>query len=139
MIDTASFKSAVAMEIEGAIHFRQERAERFPEDERNQRCADSLQKLADGLDALSEDDLTLVRTSNIYFGKHKTAGNDPSPDSGLWWPREEYEAGSVGFTAKSTFSRYGFDAPESGDPREFLNDLASEIEGWNAEDLRLKD
>jgi hypothetical protein len=60
-------------------------------------------------------------------------------DTGLWFPKSDSEQASIGCATKQVFSRFGFYAPESGDPSSFLQSLLAEIESWEADDLALED
>ena len=47
----------------------------------------------------------------------------------------DFPTTSFGEVDKQAFSRYGFDGPEDGDAGAFFESLASEIEGWDIDDL----
>ena len=142
MDEISVFKSAICEEIDGAIQFRSGTAERFPDDERNQRCVDSLTALASNLAKVPEDDETLRRCFKAYKWKHQRAGNVDAGNAGyawledayLWFPADDFEPAD-----KSIFSRYGFDAPMSGDATGFLSELSSEIDDWDVEQLKPAD
>lgn len=136
MSEIAAFKSAVLSEIDGAIYFREQKAEQYPDDDRNRRCAEILAVLRQGIAELREDDLALRKCFETYRNKQEAAGNLESNwlEGDLWFPRDDYSGYSV---SKPIFSRYGFDCSESGDARDFLASLMKEIEDWEVEDLRL--
>ncbi len=137
MTDVATFRSAILCEIDGAIYFREQKAEQYPDDDRNQRCAENLAVLQQGIAELQEDDPAFRKCFEAYRDKHQAAGNFEFTwlhDADLWFPRDDCSGYGV---SKTIFSRYGFDCPESGDAREFLASLSEEIEGWEAADLRL--
>ena len=137
MTDVATFRSAVLCEIEGAVYFREQKAEQYPDDDRNQRCAENLMVLQRDIAELQEDDPVLRKCFEAYRDKHQAAGNLESAwlhDADLWFPRDDVSGYGV---SKPIFSRYGFDCPESGDAQKFLVSLSEEIESWEFEDLRL--
>ena len=137
MTDVATFKLAVTNEIDGAVYFREQKAEQYPDDDRNRRCAENLTVLQQGMAELQEDDSAFRKCFQAYRNKHQGAGNLELAwlhDADLWFPRDDVSGYGV---SKPIFSRYGFDCPESGDARKFLVSLSGEIESWEAEDLRL--
>jgi hypothetical protein len=139
MTDLSAFRSAIAFEIDGAIYFRTNVAERFPEDERNVRCVEALTHVQEKLNQLGDDDLQLARCFKAYREKHSAAGNlDCFLLEGLWFPKSDSELPSIGYPSKQVFSRYGFNAPEDGDPGSFLKSLLDEIESWEPDDLALE-
>ena len=73
-IETVAVWSLLA-EIGGAIHFRSGVAERYPDDERNIQCVESLGRLEDNLGELTEDDPRIVKCFETYRDKHMAAGN----------------------------------------------------------------
>ena len=136
MTDVATFQSAILNEIDGAIYFREQKAEQYPDDDRNQRCAENLAVLKQGIAELREDDPAFRKCFGAYRDKHQSAGNLENTGwlgDDLWFPRDDSGYG----VSKPIFSRYGFDCPESGDARDFLASLSEEIESWEVEDLRL--
>ena len=139
MTDVTTFKAAILCEIDGAIYFRQQKAEEYPDDDRNQQCAENLAVLQRGIAEMPEDDPALRKCFEAYRGKHQAAGNLECTwlhDADLWFPRDDYSSYGIG-TSKPIFSRYGFDGPMGGNAREFLASLSEEIEGWEVADLRL--
>ncbi len=137
MTDVATFRSAILCEIDGAIFFRKQKSEQYPDDDRNQRCAENLAVLHQGIAELREDDPAFLKCFEAYRDKHQAAGNLENTawlENDLWFPRDDDSGYGV---SKPIFSRYGFDCPKNGDAREFLASLSEEIEGWEAADLRL--
>jgi hypothetical protein len=58
--DSAYLKQILIDEIESAIGFRQDKAEEYPDDQRNMECAEALTQLAAEMRRLPDDDPLLV-------------------------------------------------------------------------------
>ena len=134
--DVAMFKAAVISEVENATHFRRVRAERYPDDDRNERSADALAALGQNLAGLPGDDANLGRCFDAYRARHREAGNIEAGTAwlgshDLWFPAEFGE-----FPQKRIFSQYGFHDRARGNVEYFLLELAEEIEDWSADELK---
>ena len=133
--DVAMFKAAVISEVENATHFRRVRAERYPDDDRNERSADALAALGQNLAGLPGDDAILGRCFDAYRARHREAGNIEAGypwlnPHDLWFPADDGV-----FADKTIFMQYGFHQRARGEGEAFLRELAEEIEAWSPEEL----
>ncbi len=138
MTELALFKSSILSEIDGAIYFRTGAAERFPDDHRNAQSVEGLTRLKGSLEQLADDDSRLAKCFEVYRERHSMAGNLDKywlSDCQLSFPKSDTEQVLGGYPTKQLFSRYGFDGPEDGTPDDFLEELLSEIESWDADNL----
>jgi hypothetical protein len=112
-MDIAEYKEHLQGQIEGTAHWRTRKSEEHPGDLRNLRSAESLAKLAKRMRRLSTRNRVLV----ILHRLDETAGNllvDHDDDSRAMEFLE---------ILSEALRRYGFDAPEDGNPQWFLRDL----------------
>ena len=134
MTNVTEFKQVVVHEIEGTIFFRKERAELYPEDDRNIQCAESLTTLAENLDKLPDDDLVLRRAEKGYREKWESTSCGLPPYDAFFFPDEENDAGGP---TKTLFSQYGFHGREEGNAHEFLTALTEEIDQWDPQEMTI--
>ena len=120
------------MEIEGAIFFRKERTEQYPEDDRNIQCAESLTMLAENLDKLPDDDLMLRDAEIAYREKREATSSGIVSCDVFFFPDEE---NMVGGPTKTLFSQYGFHGREAGNAHGFLISLTEEIDQWDPKEM----
>lgn len=132
MTNTTEFKEAVLMEIEGAISFRERKADQYPEDDRNIQCAESLTALAENLKKLPDDDLMLHDAEVVYREKWESTSSGEVPCDLFFFPEEETV---VGGPTKTLFSQYGFHGREAGNAHEFLISLTEEIDQWDPKEM----
>lgn len=132
MTNATEFKKVLLMEIEGAIYFREQRAELYPEDDRNIQCAESLTTLAENLKKLPDDDLMLSRADKAYREKWEATSIGGVPCDQFFFPDEENE---VGGPTKTLFSQYGFHGRAAGNAHDFLISLTEEIDQWDPKEI----
>lgn len=103
------FKELLGYQVEGKAGWRDRKAEEYPEDERNARCAKALWRLVETLAALP-DDHDLYQQFDRLIERLGSDGTTKIVEDG-----EE----------DNLISRYGFDSPEDdgSDPERFLRGL----------------
>jgi hypothetical protein len=109
-------RDLLAQHLREQSEWRAAKAEEYPEDARNRRCAEALANLAAYVDARPDDDPVIERLAAVAYFED------------LYMPAEE---------AGRMISRYGFDR-FTPPPDEFLGDLA-DAEGAEAVDRLLED
>ena len=109
-MEFAEYKEHLLLQIQSAAHWRAEKAEEYPEDERNAQSATALNALADRFSALPSDHSDIRRLWNIE--------KESDDDQSLLLTK----------LLSEILSRYGFDdTSEMGDPEQFLSSLVSEL------------
>ncbi len=109
-MDLAECKERLLLQIQSAAHWRAEKAEEYPEDERNAQSATSLYALAERINALPSDHSDIRRLWNIE--------KESDDDQSLLLTK----------LLSEILSRYGFDdTSEMGDPEQFLSSFVSEL------------
>lgn len=105
-------KETILVEISHAAEWRFQKAIQYPEDERNERCAKSLERL--------EANVAAVPAANWYFRKLWKAYYGHNLESS----EAATLMGELGTIERQCISRYGFDSPQSSKAEEFLKELA---------------
>jgi TIR domain len=99
--DLAFLKEQILLAVEGSAYWRRQKAEEYPEDARNARSADALERLSESLAALPSEHQRFRDLAPVSF-----------------------DIGESAIEAESRFiGRYGFDWEEDADPEAFLNRL----------------
>jgi hypothetical protein len=103
--------------VESSAEWRAQKADQYPDDNRNLRSSQALAKLAENLKSLSRNDgnavayeAVVARLSEDGDGVHRVV---------------EHETRYVG--------RYGFNYPQNGDPADFLAGLTEQYQEWVTE------
>jgi hypothetical protein len=115
MPNASGCQEQLVLAVEGSSWWRAEKAEQYPDDERNVSSSESLAKLAERLQALPRDDVHLVAYAEAI-------------DRAVELSKECDLLSNISRTESQYIGRYGFDYPEDGDPSEFLESLTQEIE-----------
>jgi hypothetical protein len=105
--NTAHVKECLLSDIENTAEWRREKAVQYPDDERNQQCAESLDRLAAEVRVLADNHPLFLRLLHLW-----QVSLNPSE------------------IILDSIARYGFDWEESGDAEEFLQRL---IAAYDAE------
>ncbi len=124
-------KELLAADIQGQADWRAQKAEEYPEDERNARCSAALSRLAKSVEAISDDHPLFQRLKRLA----NTLGED-----GMYQILEDGEENRL-------ISRYGFDFPadDGSEPERFLIEVieiyvnALERRGLDRAELRVVD
>ncbi len=116
-MDPEEFQEILICTAENTAVWRARKATEYPEDERNDQCAQALIALAKSLKSLPADHPKL---------------------RGLWWtlfrerPKSKPDAAELAFyfseEESQLISRYGFDGQKDGNAEEFLSELIAELE-----------
>jgi hypothetical protein len=117
-MDTAEYlETCIVYGAEGAQHFRSQKAQEYPDDDRNERSADALNKLAENLRKLPADHPLVVECYELEIstpGKLVDRGHD---DFGFRFDERVREE------RNQLFGRYGFDGLEDHNAEVFLTSL----------------
>jgi hypothetical protein len=100
--------------VESSAEWRAQKAEQYPDDNRNIRSSQALAKLAEKLKALPDDDENVAAYETV-LSRLTDSNDDPSRVS-------EHESHYIG--------RYGFDYPQDGNPAGFLSALTEQYQEW---------
>ena len=111
-MDFEEYKSYLVMSVESTADWRARKAAEHPDDERNVDSSRALEALATKLEELPADHPKLRELWNLEFGLQPPSELDED-DVRLFFIKRQSEL----------LRRYGFDAPEDGDPAQFLTDL----------------
>src|SRR5215469_14753456 len=129
--EKAMFLEHVIDRVESSAYWRDQKAEQYPDDNRNVRSSRALEKLAENLRALSADDEHATAYEAVMERLAELADNDADKLYDL----SEHESHYIG--------RYGFDYPQDGNPSDFLSaltehcrELVAEAEESIAEEVR---
>ena len=95
---------------EGAQYFRSQKAQEYPDDDRNERSARALTKLEENLRRVPLDNPLLMECYKLEITQWD------GPDDALW---EKFHQ-ELGEGRNHLFGRYGFDGPEDGNAEAFL-------------------
>ena len=124
-------KELLVVNIQGQADWRTRKAEEYPEDERNARCSVALSRLAESVEAISND--------HPLFQRLERLANTLSDD-------EIYQKLEYG-EENRLIRRYGFDSPadDGSDPERFLTEVieiyvkALERRGLDRAEVRVVD
>ncbi len=124
-------KELLVVDIQGQADWRTRKAEEYPEDERNARCSVALSRLAESVEAISDD--------HPLFQRLERLANTLSDD-------EIYQKLEYG-EENRLIRRYGFDSPadDGSDPERFLTEVieiyvkALERRGLDRAEVRVVD
>jgi hypothetical protein len=108
------FLEILTCNVESSADWRAEKAEQYPDDNRNMRSSRALAKLAERLRTLPDNDDNVVAYEAI-MGRLADLDDDLTRVT-------EHESHYIG--------RYGFDYPQDGDPASFLSDLIEQYHEW---------
>lgn len=111
---SSSYLQDLIERIESSADWRAQKAEQYPDDNRNLRSSQALTKLAERLSALPGNDENVVAYEAV-MGRLVDAEDDLHKVV-------EHENHYIG--------RYGFEYPQNGDPAGFLAGLTEQYQEW---------
>ena len=111
-MDFDDYQSWLVMDVEGTASWRAEKAVQYPEDTRNIDSSRALSALAVRLKELPPEHPKLRELWRLQFGLVRP-GEVSKDDLAI----------TFGEAQSELLKRYGFDAPEEGDPNQFLTEL----------------